>query len=98
MHWMWDAMWARIGWAVGELMLTLSVVFAIGVGIVVRSILLVRKQKKCPHAKTFAAGHGQTEIYCSDCRKFLRHVWEEKKVDMKLQSEPAGRELPGPWR
>jgi len=83
MHWLWDAMWARIGWALGELVLALAFVSVVIVVAVTMGVLKSRKQARCPHAKEYTCGVAGTELRCIECDKLLRHSW-----DQKLTTEP----------
>lgn len=86
MHWLWDAMWARIGWALGELVLALAFVSAIIVVAVTMGVLKLRKQARCHHTNEYACGVAGTEIRCVECDKHLRHS-SHQKLTIRAQSE-----------
>lgn len=49
MEWMWNALWARIGWAVGELALLVGVVALFVVGALLWQMRVSIKQRRCAH-------------------------------------------------
>lgn len=71
MQWMWDAMWARIGWALGELLIGISLLLAMLLGALIYSVVVERRQARCLHERTWWTGPGQSEHRCLACRKML---------------------------
>lgn len=80
MHWLLDAMWARIGWALGELVIAVIVLAVILIVVLIAAALTARKQARCSHSREGAYGAGGTEIRCVECKKFLRHAWQQKPI------------------
>lgn len=66
MQWMWDAMWARIGWALGELTLAIMVIGAFAVVGVAWSVVVNIRQKRCQHA-SMRQMPSSPATRCTDC-------------------------------
>lgn len=77
MHWMWDAMWARIGWALGELALAVAVIVALLVAGVAWSIVVSIRQKRCLHVDTRQMPSSPAHR-CINCGKI---TWSELEAN-----------------
>jgi len=66
MDWMWNAMWARVGWALGELLWLVIVLVMIVIALLVYCTYLGIKQRRCAHAK-MAQLPSSPARRCSDC-------------------------------
>jgi len=75
MHWMWDAMWARIGWALGELALLVAILVVAFVGVLLWAAYVGWKQSRCQHAKTHELPSSPAR-QCDDCGL---KIWPEMK-------------------
>lgn len=71
MEWVWNAMLARIGWALGEAVMVVSILIALVLAFVAWAIWSDWKQKRCRHEKWDMTGPGQSEKRCRECDKLL---------------------------
>lgn len=71
MEWMWNAMWARVGWAVGEILTAILFLTVMVIAFVAWVIWAEWKQGRCQHERWTMTGPGQSEKRCRDCDKRL---------------------------
>ena len=66
MHWMWDAMWARVGWALGELMTAVLVILAAIAFFMMYALYRAIKEYKCGHEE-MRQMPSSTAMECRHC-------------------------------
>lgn len=74
MEWFANALWAKLGWAAGELLIGVVVIACIGA----LSLPRLFRQSRCKHPRYFETG--SCNAVCSDCGKNLGFIgaWREK--------------------
>ncbi len=72
MNWFWGAIWARLGWAVGEAILFLIVVLAIAIIAVLISVPRLIRQSRCKHLHYHETS--ACNAICYDCGKNLGFI------------------------
>jgi hypothetical protein len=87
MQWMWNAVWAWIGWnIVAPLLVIALLLIALFVYAAIAGWRLERRQSRCPHKTYYTSGH---DAYCSNCRKYLGYIWdvrEQRKEQKQITS------------
>lgn len=75
MSWVWDAMWARVGWAIGEVLVAIGWVLVLIVGFIVFSMIqgaiTKRRQSRCSHERVARSQRGWHEMRCVSCDKVM---------------------------
>lgn len=78
MGWMWNALWAHIGWAIGEMVIGLFLLVIIGlISLLIMTPRLIR-QARCKHLHYHETG--SCDAICTDCGKNLGFIgsWRDK--------------------
>ena len=71
MTWLWDAMWARIGWALGEVAIVVTLLVAFIAVAVIAELVVRFWQSRCARTRTIRTGVAQSETRCAQCRKLM---------------------------
>lgn len=72
MNWLVDAFWARIGWSLGELAITASIVVALCLGLLVLNLPKAIRRSRCKHIRYHETG--ACDAICNDCGKNLGFI------------------------
>lgn len=86
MGWMWNAMWARIGWALGDLAVGAVVLAVVFIPFVVVGIKQARRQSRCSHDRFYETG--ACDAICSNCGRNLGFIgaWRDKQKQVAAAS------------
>ena len=78
MDWLWNAMSARIGWALGETILFAMIAAIVLIVVALLSLPRMWRQARCKHLRFYETG--ACDAICRDCGKNLGFIgaWRDK--------------------